>query len=487
MGGLHVVGAGDFDPRALVTGGLGDRYLLRFDGLQMTVIGHYSSGPSDDVQVLLGLYGRGLGLGLGLGLGPTFDDIKGNALYTVDSVVDHSDLDTFTIDPTTSVDFDDAISVVGSTVYIHIVDIAGQLDKFDDISKRNLQQLCLTLYLANEHTSHLLTESDVAAVTLGAGVARAVITVKVVLDMAGLVVSYDIYRSTIVVKRRLNYGQVAEMLKAGTAGPAIEFLQHLSAARSADVSYNISLPSARLTIDNDTGLLADLTMENTNDDAHTLVATVMILANLVVSKHLAGAGLVLPNRFHDKLRGFVAPDFVSTGDVGVDSFIMIKRWSRACYSVDQKGHFGLGLTDYVHFTSPMRRYADVLVHRLLAGWRPDVGTLSSEVAHLNMQAGVVRMCQDLYTTWKVGRHLTVGAVYKICITDVKKAGVMWFMPDYSLNGFTHVTKLLPSMWWDYADGVLKGARTVGLGDWFTGTLVSVCPITYAVTLTINVV
>jgi ribonuclease R len=268
---------------------------------------------------------------------------------------------------------------------------------------------------------------------------------------------------------------------------AIEFLQHLCAARSANVSYNINLPSPRLTVDVDTGLLADLTMENTNDDAHSLVATVMILANLVVSKHLADAGLVLPNRFHDKLRGFVAPEFVSTGDVGVDSFIMVKRWARACYSVDQKGHFGLGLTDYVHFTSPMRRYADVLVHRLLAGWKPDVGTLTSEVAHLNMQAGVVRMCQDLYTMWKVGRHLTVGNMYKICITDVKKAGVMWFMPDYSLNGFTHVTNLMPSQWWAYSDGVLKGTRVVGLGDWFDATLVSVCPFTYAVTLMINVV
>jgi len=481
MGALHVVGAGDFDPRALVTGGYGDRYILRFEGTEMKVVAQYSGAASDDVAVLQGLYGRGLGLK------PPLSDTKGTVLYTIDSVVDHSDLDTFTIDPSTSVDFDDAISVVGSTVYIHIVDIAGQMDGFDEMSRRNLQQLCLTLYLANEHTSHLLTDEDVAAVTLDAGVRRAVITVKAVLDDAGMVLSYDVYRSIIVVKRRLNYGQVADMLVAGTAGPAIEFLQRLTAARSADVSYNINLPSPRLTVDVETGLLADLAMENTNDDAHSLVATVMILANLVVSKHLAMAGVVLPNRFHDKLRGFVAPEFVSTGDTGVDSFIMIKRWARACYSVDQKGHFGLGLTDYVHFTSPMRRYADVLVHKLLAGWKPDIETLSSEVAHLNMQAGVVRMCQDLYTMWKVGRHLTIGGVYKICITDVKKAGVMWFMPDYSLNGFTHVTKLVPSQWWAYTDGVLKGTRTVGLGDWFTGTLVSVCPITYAVDLMINVV
>jgi hypothetical protein len=202
MGGLHVVGAGDFDPRALVTGGLGDRYLLRFNGLQMTIIGHYSGGPSDDVAVLLGLYARSLGPPNLNNRGEEEEHV-GPALYTVDSVVDHSDLDTFTIDPATSVDFDDAISVVDSTVYIHIVDIAGQQDGFDAISKRNLQQLCLTLYLANEHTSHLLTDGDVAAVTLGAGVPRAVITVKVVLDKAGLVVSYDIYRSTIVVKRRL--------------------------------------------------------------------------------------------------------------------------------------------------------------------------------------------------------------------------------------------------------------------------------------------
>ena len=409
---------------------------LHEDG-QIDIEETYSAEAIDDAKILLHMYKLEQSR-------PAPESHMNKPLYT-SGFVNHDDLDTFTIDPTHSVDFDDALSVdvANNTVYIHIVDIAAyELNP-------NLWTRCLTLYLANEHTEHLLDAHDAAdRLSLIAGQSRAVITVKVVLD-AGLVKSYEIYKSTIVVKKRWNYDEVASALSLGHAPESIMYLAKLTALRSANVNYNINLPSVRLDIDS-SGSVLSLRTENTNDEAHSLVATAMILGKLVVSKHLSNS--VLPNRFHDSLRGFTGGE--ATGNTFVDSFIMVKRYARAYYSVDQKGHFGLGIKDYVHFTSPMRRYADVLVHRLLAGYVYD--DLEHEVDWLNRRASIVRSIQDLYINWKTIRWLkTLPGPHEIWATNVSKAGVMWFMPSLSLNGFLHVSQL-PKEFWKFTDDTLVG-------------------------------
>jgi ribonuclease R len=295
------------------------------------------------------------------------------------------------------------------------------------------------------------------------GKARRVITVKAVLDENGLVLKYEIYRSIIVVKRRWNYDEVSS---ADPTPAEFVFLNELTKKRSSNVNYNINLPSVRVTCDTD-GRAESIVTENTNDPSHSMVATVMILANLTVSLHIRKQGRLLPNRFHDSLRGFKPHLPVNTGNEHVDSFILVKRFSRAYYSVDERGHFGLGITDYVHFTSPMRRYADVLVHRILAGIVPS--NLEALVKWVNHRALVVRSIQDIYINWKVIRWLNENENEKnqtIWVTGVSKSGIMWFMPSLSLNGFIHVSLLEPKQYWNYneIDGVLEGSRIIKIGD-----------------------
>jgi exoribonuclease-2 len=232
-------------------------------------------------------------------------------------------------------------------------------------ARKRLKERCLTLYLSNEHTEHLL-DPEVASNTLSLikGEERKVITIRVILNDNGIVSNYDIYKSTIIVKNRWNYDEVTNMFRNNQVPTELQYLLNLTNMRSSNIKYNINLPSLRFHIDTTTGLIDELKVESTNDDSHNIVATVMILANLVVSKHLKYCQVTLPNRFHDILHGMKNITFTSTGNELVDSFIMVKRYARACYSVDKKGHFGLGLTDYVHFTSPMRRYADVIIHRI---------------------------------------------------------------------------------------------------------------------------
>lgn len=415
---------------------------------------------------------------------------KGPALYTRPDVVDHTDLDTFTIDPATSMDFDDAISIdlKTHTVYVHIVDIAHAA--LTEREEATLRSQCLTLYLANEWTEHLLdpgTASD--TLSLVAGLPRSVITVAMnVVD--GLIAAYEIYRSTIVVKRRYNYEEVADLLDKQVACPAIRWLADLSNARSALVTYNLTLPSIRCTMNPSSGLPVSVVSESTNDDAHSLVATAMIMANLVVSQHLAKAGLTLPNRFHDTLRGIPVTDTAGIANPVVESFVLVKKFARAKYSVDERGHFGLGLTDYVHFTSPMRRYADVLVHRLLAGVR--YAALEGEVEAMNQQSIVMRAFQVLYQqcklAWWVKEHSD--ETYDVFCTDVKAVGIQWFLPALSLNGFTHVSALEPTQRWSFHDESLSGASggpPIRLGTLLQGRVTEVHPVTLSITVTLRMI
>lgn len=440
---------------------VGDRLVVKLhaDG-SFSSISAYGAEAMYDVKCLLDMYK--------CPRRAPAETVQGTPLYTK-PWIDHRDLATFTIDPASSVDFDDAISVdvANNTVYVHIVDIANQ--KLSARSLERLQNECYTLYLSNEHTEHLLDPMEAAVdVSLVIGQERPVITVKIVLE-EGCVSAYDIYRSTIIVKERYHYEMVARALATG-AREEFTYLARLTEQRNADVNYSITLPSVRILSDK-FGHVKSLSLEETNDAAHSLVATAMILANLTVSKHLADAGLVLPNRFHETLRGMQEPaDFISTGNIHVDSFIKVKRYARACYAVDKKGHFGLGLTDYVHFTSPMRRYADVIVHRILAGhYYVD---LETEVTWLNERAKLVRAAQDIYMSWKKIRWLkTLPGPHEIWVTGVSKAGVLWFMPSLSLNGFLHISLLEPKQFWAFDNDTLLGLEEcVKVGDKMTATI-----------------
>jgi len=427
----------------------GDRLILDLYENGRIVV-HRQEGPDAavDARLFTALYRRILASDSDLRM-PGF----GSHYYTRAGVIDHTELDTFTIDPASTEDFDDALSVgADGTLYIHIVDIMAAMHHIDLPLVRALGS---SLYLANEHTEHLLDVETVDAITLTVGRIRPVITVAVTVDEEGTLTSYDVYRSTICVKQRFTYEEVAELLHPEEGGwsphAALQVFHRLATQRSSAISYKIDMPSVRLIMEED-GQPCNVSLESTTDAAHSLVATAMILCNLVVSHHLKGAGLALPNRFHAAIRGIPVEERGDPNDLAT-TFCLLKKMARAHYSVDQRGHFGLGLTDYVHFTSPMRRYADIVTHMILAGAAFSTAELEAEVAAINRRAIFVRSLQRLYTRTKVNRWLlSRGAEesHEVVVTSVTSAGVQWFMPSVLLNGFCHVSKLEPPRRWSLA-------------------------------------
>lgn len=451
---------------------VGDRVAAHLDEYgRVHILGCYSGGAADDAAVVRRVYPPVMPATFSRGL-------QGPSLYTAD-YKDHSDLYTFTIDPETSTDLDDAITLdpENNLLYVHIVDIHAGLQTIGDGGATELRMLAngSTLYLANEHTDHLLPAAEVERMSLNVGVPRAAITVKMRLSAEdGSIDAYDIYPSTICVKRRMSYTDLDVSLSP------FSWL-HAHAARARDV-VTLAMPGLDLRVAGG-GLLEHVELAHTNDDAHRFVSFAMIAANFTVSAHLHRRGVRVPNRFHETVGGLKDADVERvTGHPVVDSFLALKRWRGARYDLDARGHFGLGLTDYVHFTSPMRRYADVLVHHLLAGVLYEDEWLATTVDWINAQAAHVRALQRYYIGLKVARYAPY-VVKDIYLTGVSAAGIQWYEPTLLINGFTHVSAICDGIRWSFDAGVLRGGgKELKVGDqvpirslnydFFTGAYVS---------------
>ena len=454
---------------------IGSRYILEFpsDTVQPRIVSAFSAAAEDDVPVLKSIYTHPLTREHSF-----YEELPTReSLYTKKELINHTDLFTITIDPDTAKDFDDAISwnEERREVFIHIVDIANS--HLSQVEEYNLRNRCQTLYLGHHETLHLLSEENASNnLSLVEGQPRNTITTRVKLTEEGLVENYDIYRSVIIVNKRLTYNQGRECIPT--------WLSNILLMRESNLSYSIHLPSLSFTQDN------QVIRTDTSDFAHKFVAHCMILCNMVVSKHLQINTIYLPNRFHDKLHGFrpLSPEEM-TDQPDVDSFLLLKRYARAKYDIDSHGHFGLGLTEYCHFTSPMRRYADVLVHRLLAGWNIPKEVLEEEVEWINVRERLSDACHRYYHGWKMNRYIqSIGPekAWNVWITGVSPSGCLWFLPELNLNGFCFVGQLLPTARWNLIGDSLESiSGSFRVGEHCLGYFYVIDPTTYVTNLKIE--
>jgi hypothetical protein len=423
----------------------GDRVVVVLGAWFTDVAGCYSGRTEDDHAVLRRLYSL-------VDWDVAFRPGVGGAPQYSGPFTDLTGMDTFTVDPPGSVDLDDAISIDEARrhLYVHIVDIHRALTS---ALEEHMFRHVSTLYLPDE-TVHLLPSDLVSSLSLDAGQRRHAITVKMTLGDSWDIVEYSVFPSLIRVDRRMNY----EELYAVRGEPPYTFLGAFAEAHVDTLP--LDLP----------GLVLAEGVPRTvasNDPAHRMVACAMIAANFTVSAHLSARGLTIPQRFHEAPSGLFKGDVVPvTGNSVVDSYLAVKKWRPAVYDLVRKGHFGLGLETYIHFTSPMRRYADVLIHRILAGVVYDPAWLTDAVESLNARAKFVRGLHKQATGLAVARYLTVNphALTEVYLTAVCRVGVSWYSPQFLINGFAHVSKMGTADRWDY-DGVALHAgphrRTVG--------------------------
>jgi ribonuclease R len=154
----------------------------------------------------------------------------------------------------------------------------------------------------------------------------------------------------------------------------------------------------------------------------------------------------LPQRYHEKLSDVKMVHYCE--DMVVNSFITIKQYAKANYELEKSGHFGLDIPSYTHFTSPIRRYFDVIIHRMLAGVIYPEDYLKVVLEHINLQNN---KCDDLcrlYHKWKLIEYINGcdQKIYNGYVVGVNPAGINYLIPTLMVDGFVHVSNILSKRW-----------------------------------------
>ncbi|MFN7140173.1 MAG: ribonuclease R family protein, partial [Limisphaerales bacterium] len=307
-----------------------------------------------------------------------------------------------TIDPDDAKDFDDAICLKREganrwKLWVHIADVsyyvkAGtQLDK--EASKRGN-----STYLVDRVIPMLPEALSNELCSLKPGVDRLTKCVEFDLSDQGKVLNAKFYSAVIRSKRRFTYKEVLGILQGSRSSDPIERMlheahtmaQHIRRARFKAGSLDLDFPERKIRLDAHGRVLLIEKVEN--DVSHQLIEEYMLLANEAVASRMMSLRLPCVYRVHEapderrleEYREEVLSHDIRVGNlkrreevqkllqklnalpVGAALKIgFLKSLMRARYAVEPLGHYGLNKNKYTHFTSPIRRYADLVVHRVL--------------------------------------------------------------------------------------------------------------------------
>lgn len=307
--------------------------------------------------------------------------------------VDLRELPFCTIDPVDAKDFDDAIyfDEKKREIYIAIADVSEYVTPYSPIDAE-AKTRGFSIYFPHKAVPMLPRNLSENICSLKPNTARLAFCFKITLDENGEVVKEELLEALIASKRRFNYDEVDQILRGeredeiGWIRPLFALTSRLRKKRLKN-AFDFRTQELRMSLDADGGLAS--TRFETDTDSHRLVEDCMLLANVAAAKRIVKG--VFRNHGSPDLRkiqilledlGALGFDFVYESDIAnlvrkiqaqadavgnreeIDKLI-IKSQKKAEYGAQNLGHFGLGFERYTHFTSPIRRYSDLTLHRLL--------------------------------------------------------------------------------------------------------------------------
>jgi ribonuclease R len=322
-------------------------------------------------------------------------------------------LATFTVDPATARDFDDAVSAQregkGWRVWVHIADVAAHVRPGSPLDMEALNRANST-YVPGTVEPMLPHSLSSGACSLSPGVERLAVTAEIEIDADARPTRTTFYRSRIRSDARLDYDQLDRVFDGREEAP-IEVAEPLEAARDVAAalgahregsSLDVESAEPEFEFDADGNVVAAHRVPQT--EAHRLIERLMILTNERVAEFLVDRRVPAVYRVHaqpDPPRierlleqlgalGVPTPPLGqglsprSAGQMAADASrlarreaqrrghgqaaytsLVLRSLKQAAYSETNSGHAGLGSDAYLHFTSPIRRYPDLLVHRAL--------------------------------------------------------------------------------------------------------------------------
>jgi ribonuclease R len=330
--------------------------------------------------------------------------------------------------------------------------------------------------------------------------------VEFVLSKDGKVVSSKFYAAVIRSKRRFTYKQAFEVIGRPPEGEIEQMLhdahkmaQRIRAHRFRDGSLDLDFPENKIRLDEQGRVLRIERIEN--DESHQLIEEYMLLANEAVAGRLMQLNLPAVYRVHEspkekRLKDFrddVLSHHVPCGNlmhrpevqkllahlhelpIGAALKIgFLRSLMRARYAVEPLGHYGLAKTKYTHFTSPIRRYADLVVHRALFEKPPTPGEARQIADHITAternSSDAERDSKDvkLYAFLEAQIKTKRFQPYAALVTDVRNFGFFVDVTDLGLSGVVPFSAMTDDFYvFEPGSGKMHGRRTgrvIQLGD-----------------------
>jgi ribonuclease R len=437
---------------------------------------------------------------------------------------DLTGLKTVTIDGESARDFDDALSISthehGYTLWVHIADV-GHYIGWDTPLDYEARKRATSVYFPHRAIHMLPRELSEDLCSLRPGLKRVAFTVQMDFDRQGNRLHADFYPSLIISNERMTYTSVRKILVDGDRKERKkydylledfdlmgELAGLLRKKRLQRGSLDFDLPEPEVLLDVQGRPEAIVRAER--NLAHMLVEEFMISTNEAVAEHLEMKGVPSLYRVHEApdvekvedllrfSRPFLGRKKISGNNVlnkllmalkgtSVDevvTWLVLRSMKQAMYSTENVGHFGLASRCYSHFTSPIRRYPDLVVHRILrevinrkslsekrieilAKILPEIAASSSRIERIAEKAerDVVNAMRMWFMKDKVGEEF-MGKV-----VDVSSYGIRVMLKDYHVEGFLHVSSLSDDYYrFDERTMSLKGkntGRTFTLGQELT--------------------
>lgn len=388
-----------------------------------------------------------------------------------------------TIDPDTARDFDDAISLTKDEnghfhLGVHIADVAHYVQDGTHLDRESFER-CNSTYFPGQCLPMLPEELSNELCSLKPNVKRLTQSVLAEFDAKGDLVRYDIVRSVIKSQKRFTYKEALAVLEKrakSSHAPLLERMVELclllKRKRFERGSIDFAMTENALMIDQN-GVPTHIEKIE-YDITHQMIEEFMLKANELVAIRLNARGKTLIYRVHEepnaesfkdfyafaRMLGFHLPPQPTHRDIqklfenaknspllSQLSVSFIRSMRLAAYSADNIGHYGLALEHYCHFTSPIRRYTDLIIQRLLWDEIPEgcniqqIAAKCSEKERLSFRAEssvlLLKKLRLAATYWQQDPD----RVYSATITRIKPFSLFFEVPLFNLEGSLHISEI----------------------------------------------
>lgn len=395
-----------------------------------------------------------------------------------------------TIDGKTAKDFDDAVYVEqkgrGFTLWVAIADVSHYVKPGSKIDGEAYERGTST-YFPNFVAPMLPEKLSNELCSLKPKVPRLSLVAEMDLDIDGQLLGSRFYEAVIQSHARVTYGEAQEVLDGNTPGElkhveneikrAGDLAKILMKKRFQEGSLDLEIPETEIEVD-DAGQPVDI-LQSSRLFAHRLIEELMLQANVAVAKEFSRRNVPALYRIHDSpnpeamanLENYLETlgtkrslsgtnlqkkitkaleEFKDHPQEHIINVLTLRSMAQAQYKADNIGHFGLGFADYAHFTSPIRRYPDLIVHRQLKAALRVRGYQQQSFEELESVGAFLSACEQRSVkaerqikAIKKARFMSklLGQEFQGLVSSVTRFGLFVILRQFDVDGLVRLESL----------------------------------------------